>query len=302
LAILSFSLVLLGYSFWLSHLFGQISAQSHSNRFFPLPHLKSIVGTSFNTLTSTFAKDTIAPVWFTAVITLFLLFLLLYLAMLSSWAGKFLCLTGLLPPLVLLFQSFYTGRGLYTVRLLTSTQLIWVVALAYAISLCSNLMHRRVLIISAVACAVTFCVLNWSTIGPSAKPGVKGAVSHILANRSEDEPILTRTEFVFFAAHYYAYACTNVQLCSKERSRFAFSFSAHLRNEDLITIDEVRKLKCRGVWFISSKSYNSMSQLYFEVPQHWKRDINLEFSQGDYSWEVHPVTVEHYVIDNSPRE
>jgi uncharacterized membrane protein len=289
-------IIALGYLPWLPSLLSQVAVARGA---WDSPFgFEIIAEQTYYALTSSFAQRLPTPAWLSAVVALLVPATLFFLACTSGWPGRYLCLTGLVPLLLLVIQSLDGSRRVYEVRLLTFTQTTWLIALAYLIGRIPYALERHTMVAITIGFAAFQCVENWSTIGPFANPGVRQAVAHILANRAPDEPVLARTSFIVLGANYYTRGQTQVLLSGPEPHRLAYRNAAHLKDSEIITSDKARQLAASGVWFISTASYSHGQEHQFRLPDHWHLAWSETFAQGDYYWEF-PITVEHFLIDQA---
>jgi len=293
-ALISVLVIVVGYSPWLAAMMGQVHAASQPGQW--RPTVKAVAEPTYYALTSSFAQRPPTPLWWSAAISLFLLVALVVLAIWCGWPGKLLCIVGLVPPLLLLAQSWDGSRVFYVVRLLTFTQVTWLIAVAYLVGRIPDPLHRQVAAGLCVASAALLCAENWSTIGPTGQPGMRAAMAHIATLRASDEPVLTQSSFGIFGANYYSRGQFPVLLCGPERNRFIYPNAAHLRQEEIMTVAEAGQLKSGGVWLVNTLTLAPMKQMDLLIPAHWRLESSTQFDRGDYHWES-PIKVDYYIIE-----
>ncbi len=291
-ALLAAGVILLGFSPSASTLMRQAdtvrSSEISQTTVFDIPQ------SVFTGLLTTWAEP--IPVGPLAVWSFFgiLVLVLLLLAARGGWNAWYLVLTGLIPLILAFLFSAFSGRGIVRPRYLTIAQVSWLCSFAMVISRVPFRVERSILICLSLGLSVYSISNAWAVIGPSATPGMREAVQHILTRREPDEPIIARSPYVLFGASYYARGVTRPLLCvSESRTDFKHG-STHLRDDDFISPDDLSKITATGAWVLNTEAYENPERFLCRMPPNWKLKERREFQQ-DYLWET-PVIVEHYEI------
>jgi hypothetical protein len=281
--------VALGFAFWIPQLTGQAVRTNRSWRS-PID-LGGVRDQTSTALCSTFASFSPPDpvVGWTGVVVLLAVFA--YLAARRTWASGFLVATSLVPVALLLAYTLLTGNNIYHARYLTFVQISWLAAIAFMVGTL-GVVERTVLVGQLAAVAAWCCFNDWGILGPSANPGMRGAAAFVAQYRELDEPVVALTPFVFHKAGYYVREGPPPLLCVRKEGRLM----PHQKAEDLTTADRLLgDPELRGVWLISSRSYNANLVIQLPIPANWRRVHHEEFAQ-DYPREL-PILVEHYRVE-----
>ncbi|HEX4612961.1 MAG TPA: glycosyltransferase family 39 protein [Urbifossiella sp.] len=293
------AVVAVGYAPWASALFGQVASARNawSNGAITAETVwVNVPRETYLALTDSFAVAPSAPSGAAVGVMLALAVGLILLGLWGGWSGRFLCLIGLVPPLLLLAQSGLGGtRSVYLVRYLALSQLGWLVAAGYAVGLIRHRADRWAVAGVVMAWGVFFCAQGQETIGPATRPGAREAVAYVQAHRGAGEVVVARTSFIFYSVDYYSRGdAVRPRLYGTGHDRFLYRNASQLRDSDIITPDELRAMNPAGVWFVTTDSYSVGEQFFVPEPEEWVLESVREFPQGDYPNE-RPITVEHYV-------
>ncbi|HEX4611465.1 MAG TPA: glycosyltransferase family 39 protein, partial [Urbifossiella sp.] len=288
--------VAVGYAPWASALLGQVSSARNAwsgGAITAETVWVNVPRETFAALSASFAAAPPAPSDLATGVTLVLTAVLVALGWRGGWPGRFLCLIGLVPPLLLLAQSGLGGtRTVYLVRYLALSQLGWLVALGYAISRIRPRPERWASVGLVLVWATYCCFEGWDAIGPAPRPGAREAVAYVLEHRGPGEPVVARTSFIFYSVDYYTRGhAGRPRLYGTGHDRFLYRNASQLRDSDVITPDELRAMNPAGVWFITTESYSAGEQFFAPEPAEWVLESTRTFTQGDYPHE-RPITVE----------
>jgi hypothetical protein len=279
---------------WLPRLVGQSEEVIRASWQRPLVW-QSLAQETWTALVATFANRQPADPWLTWAVVGLLGATLGLLAVRGGWAGWYLFLLGLVPVGLLLVYSLFSGRSLVHARYLTFVQLAWLAGFAMLLAALPLLVRWLVLAHLAFAYLALSLPASWKVIGPSANPGMRGAVAYLLQERTAEEPVVVQTPFSLYKALYYARGRARPVLCAPEPRRDRHPQSAHLTDDDFITPQQLLASGAAGVWCLSSTSYGEPAGLGWLLPEHWERQSQHWFPQ-DYPWEG-PILVEHYRVN-----
>ena len=212
--------------------------------------------------------------------------------------GWYCAATGLIPPILMAAFSLRSNRSIFHARYLCFAQMSWLIVAAIAssagISRLRGSVERLLLASMVMLLAGYACLESWRTIGPESRPGMRAAMEYVAKRYAEGEPIVVRTPYAFFGAHYYARGWGRPRLCVPDTDREAVFGSEHLRDDDLVTPDRIAPPGTTGIWLISTDSYDPTLALAIEPGPGWVRSDRAEFPQDQFI--ERPVVVEYYRI------
>jgi len=212
-----------------------------------------------------------------------------------GWAGFFLACAGCLPVLLILLYCQFSMRNIFHARYFAFAQPIWLAAFASVVASVRFRAERNLLVCLLLLWSVFSCFNGWHIIGPFANPGMRGAVAYLLEKRSEDELVVAQTPFEFFKLSYYLRRTSRPLLCVTHLDRHLQRGATHLVNVDLATPETILRSKPRGLWLVTSASYDPSFQTDIPLSDQWKQIEYREFAQ-DFHLE-RPIMVKHYRID-----
>lgn len=280
---------------WGPRLLGQSDTLRHD---FSMPiTLQDAINNLFRALFATFDSDPNPDATGAWIVTCGVGIVLVYLVIRGGWLGLYLFLNGVVPVLVMVGFSLVSNRTLLMPRYLGFTQVIWLIGIGVAAGGIRYPIERMMVSLWVVAWAIFACYDSWDIIGPSANPGMRGAIGHVLAHRAPGEPIVSRSPFTFFGAVHYARGRAVPRLCVNQRDLDSQRGAECLRVDDLVTPEMLVADGCPGIWFVSSNSYLTQLIVNFPAPDYWKREGIWMFDQDRFY--EHPVVIEHYLVDRS---
>jgi len=284
-------LLAVGYLPWISVLWRQAEAVRTS--WYHHLDLTDCVRVVYSALLATPAYSLATPATLTWAITSVLGSVLIYVAVRFRWTGTFLLLTGLLPVLLNLAYSRFSIREIFEPRYLAFAQVAWLASVALAISSAPSRPERCIVAAVVLMWFANSWWENWELLGPGSEPGVRGAVAYIMEQRSDRERVVALTPFVFFQMSYYMRGDDNPILCVSVTDRRRCRGSAHLLDSDLMTASQIMESKPRGLWLVTTPSYDPTSQTEFDLPQGWRREEQIEFAQDGQCRAEGPIFVRH---------
>lgn len=289
-------ILMVGYVIpWGPRLLGQSDTLRHG---FSMPiTLQDTVNNLFRAFFATFDSDPNPDATGAWIVTCGVGLVLVYLGVRGGLFGVYLFLNGVVPVLVMVGFSLVSNRTLLMPRYLGFTQVIWLIGIGVAAGGIRYPIERMMMSLWVVAWAVFACYDSRDIIGPSANPGMRAAIGHVLAHRASGEPIVSRSPFTFFGAVHYARGRAAPRLCVNERDLDRQRGAECLRVDDLVTPEMLMADGCPGIWFVSSNSYLTQLIVNFPAPDNWKRESIWRFDQDRFY--EHPVIVEHYLVDRS---
>jgi mannosyltransferase len=217
---------------------------------------------------------------------------LAWLAWRGGWPGRYLALTGALPALLQAAFSVDSARTFLVVKHLMFAQISWLLGAAWLVAGIRPRLERGVVAAWALGLSAFWCHAAWPVIGPSAGPGMRGAVGLVLDRRRPDEPIVSTSPFIYFGVRHYSGSRAAPRLLVAVPRRELQRGSEHLRDELLTTPAALLAARPPGVWVVTSESYRWTSVTPLEPPPDWEVAGRWTFAQ-DYYLEA-PLTVVHY--------
>lgn len=220
----------------------------------------------------------------------------LLLAVRRSPGDRYLLLTGILPLIFLVTWSYLSPRGIVMARYMTFAQMAWITGIAVMVGNCAFTFERRLLSVWLTSALGLSCYFSWPSLGPTAEPGLRSAVEHILERWAPDERIVVCEPFDFFGVCYYARDRAAIKLLTRGEDRERLRGSSHLKDDELLAADDLATQHIPGVWFITSSSYDSREIVPFIPPSNWRRTDSQNFSRDHFLEQ--PLKVDHYTINN----
>lgn len=206
-------------------------------------------------------------------------------------AGVFLICAGCVPPALILLYGQFSIRSLFYARYFAFAQPMWLAAFAAVVASVPFRAERALLVGLLLLWSGFSCWNGWGKIGPAAEPGMRGAAAYLRERRSQDEIVVAQSPFEFFKLLYYLRDTARPVLCVAGGDRYAQRGTSHLLDGDLVTADAILELEPRGLWLVTSASYDPSCQADFSLPDEWKAMETREFVQ-DFHLE-RPITVRH---------
>ncbi|HSX24640.1 MAG TPA: hypothetical protein VLG69_01605, partial [Candidatus Andersenbacteria bacterium] len=184
-------------------------------------------------------------------------------------AAVFTALLGFVPFMSGVLVSL-SGRSLYNDRFFAFAGIFVFCGLAYAIIQISHKIIRKVVIIIAVLALSASFINYWNDLDIPHKPGAHGATEYVFQQRSNSDPVLVSSPYVYFAILNYA---TNEflspaipHLYSQTGELSHFSGGPILESSDIIGPSDI-KAYSGTVWVVDTTGY---TETPFQAPRNWK--------------------------------
>lgn len=286
-AIIAVLLLFVGFLPWAPSLWGQSEAMRSSEG-------RSLEATDcahqvYSAVLETPHSEGVAPALVAWTASGALSALLAYVLMRHGWAGVFLMLVGVLPPVMLLAYSAYSTRSIFCARYFAFAQVAWLAAIAVAAVDIPIREFRWSLGGLMLLWSVFACYENWDLLGPAHNPGMRGAVAHLVGNCREGEGIVAQTPFAYFQMRYYLRQREPPMLCISTPGRLAQRGSPYLMDEDLVSAEQALRSYPRRLWVVTTTSYRADSQVEIPPESGWRFEEEARFAQ-DCPWE-RPIVV-----------
>jgi len=289
--VLAGALLMIGYLPWISNLLSQSEAVRTAWDSGPLrlQYCVDQIPTAL-LLTSAQRHDDLAT--FGWCVAIFLGGTMAFAAARGGRAGFYIVCTGCLPVLLILLYCQFSIRNIFQARYFAFAQPIWLTAFACVIASIRFRIERLLLTCFLLLWGVYSVGNAWGYIGLHANPGMRGATEYILQRRSEDEMVISQTPYEFLKLLYYMRHAPRPVLCGREPGRHSQRASAQLLDTDLVMPEEILQHNPKGLWFVTSVSYDSSCQVDIPLPDQWTRREYRTFPQDFYIEK--PITVTHY--------
>jgi len=217
---------------------------------------------------------------------------LAFAALHRGWAGWYLICAGCLPVLSILVYCQFSDRNIFSARYFAFAQPMWLAAFACVVAPVRFGTERGLLVCLLLLWSAFSCWNSWDKIGRSAQPGMRGVVAYLSERRSDDERVLAQTPFEYFKLLYYMRGASRPLLCVTQPGRHSQRGTSHLVDADLVTLGDVLRSKPRGLWLVTSDSYDPTFQTEIRLSDPWQPTEHQRFPQ-DFHLE-RPITVTHY--------
>jgi hypothetical protein len=285
------AVLVVGYSPWVPNLLGQSETALYAWKGRPLT--AQLCADEIHTAVSLtpVIRNVKTPV-FAWCVTVVLGGGLLLAAFRGGWAAAFLLWAGGLPVLLLLLLCQFSLRNVFYSRYFAFAQPMWLAAFALVVASVPSWIERNLLALLLALWSAFSCYNAWTAIGPGHNPGMREAVGYVLAGRSADEPVVSETPYELFKLAYYMRHTDRPLLCVSHLDRRRHRGASHLLDGDLATPEMILRSKPRGLWVLTSTSYDRSSQTPISLPQRWKQIGERRFKQ-DYPLE-YAIKVRHY--------
>jgi mannosyltransferase len=193
-------------------------------------------------------------------------------------AAVFTMLLGVVPFIIGILVSF-SGRSLYNDRFFAFAGIFLFCGLAYAITRIPNKALKISVGILVVLALILSCIRYWHELDITNKPGGHGATQYVFEQRSNTDPILVSSPYVYFAIENYAtdefLAPSVTHLFSQTGELSHFSGGPILVQSDIVGPQDIQKYS-GTVWVIDTTGY---TETPFEAPSNWKEIEQKKFPE-----------------------
>lgn len=183
-------------------------------------------------------------------------------------ATVLVAILGFIPFVAGIIVSF-TGRSLYNDRFFAFAGIFVFCALACALMQVPNKILRRFLIAAAIIGLGASSSRYWNELDIMHKPGAHGATQYVFQERSNDDPVLVSSPYVYFAIENYAadeFLSPNVpHLFSQTGELSHFSGGPIMIRSDIAGPNDIKKY-VGTVWVIDTTGY---TETPFQAPSNW---------------------------------
>lgn len=178
-----------------------------------------------------------------------------------------LILTGAVPVIAALVTS-YLGQSLYQDRFLVFANIFVLIAVAvFAAGLRPARAAFAISFILLLTLVVSF-VRYWQALDIPNRPGVRGAVSAVVAARQADQPVVIGSPFIFFPADYYMRTARQdaPRLLSASFELAHFAGGPIISPGDIISLPALAASRASRLWVIDTTGFGgSLTSL----PAQW---------------------------------
>ena len=180
----------------------------------------------------------------------------------------FAALLGFVPFLIGILISL-SGRSLYNDRFFAFAGIFVFCGLAYALISIPNKIIRRIAVILVVIGLCASFVRYWNELDIVHKPGAHGATEYVFEQRSNEDPVLVSSPYVYFAIENYAtdeFVSPNVpHLFSQTGELSHFSGGPIIVTSDIVGPKDIATYT-GTVWVVDTTGY---TETPFQPPKNW---------------------------------
>lgn len=283
-------IIVAGFGPWLPTLVSQSNAvrSSWSNPISVFNVIRELYATLIST-PGVYAAPTVTGAWAASGI---LAALFAALLIFGRKDVLFLLLTGLFPVVFAVLFSLASNRSIFSSRYLCFGQVAWLIGFAVLVFRVPFRIERRAFALLLIVTSLYACYMNWSSIGPHANLGLRGAMAYVLANRSPHDAILVTNPTEYFGASYYCRNEMHPLLFVTTPGRHAQPGASHLRDEDLVLAEELLAANPPAIWVVSSTSFGNRKDVAIPLPDTW-RLVDQQIFGRDH-WLEQPLKVQRF--------
>jgi hypothetical protein len=115
----------------------------------------------------------------------------------------------------------------------------------------------------------------WSELKIAERPGLHGAVEHVLAHRPSNEPLIVVHPSIFHAVRYYSRAVVEPKLFVNGQPLRYYKGEPIVKPNDFIARDQLQRLPDQRIWVLDTTGFNTGYQR-FELPSPWRKISNSQ--------------------------
>jgi hypothetical protein len=116
------------------------------------------------------------------------------------------------------------------------------------------------------------------------RPGIRGAVETIIAQRAPDEPVVVLHPCVFFAVRYYLDGIVEPKLYLSPARIPHFLGGPIIRGADLISAEQLRNVGARRIWVVDTTGFGFPPIVRATLPGNWVRETHATASFPEPYW------------------
>ena len=193
-------------------------------------------------------------------------------------ASVLTAMLGIVPFIAGIAVSF-SGRSLYNDRFFAFAGIFVFCALAYGLMQIPNKIPRRILVTGVIIGLSASYLRYWNELDIMHKPGAHGATQYVFEQRSNDDPVLVSSPYVYFAIENYAtdefLAPNAVHLFSQTGELSHFSGGPIMVQSDIVGPNDIKKY-VHTVWVIDTTGY---TETPFQAPSNWTEVSSKTFPE-----------------------